>query len=485
MAFQPLLAVKRFGLGSRPGELAALRSDPRGSVIAQLGNAAASVTSAHPPSSTLPGTTREAFVVARRYQIENSITASAKLAANEPPKPTEAAVAAPATANAAQVTKAVAQVPVATPQRPPDPANQMFQAEVEARFKRAVATSAPFVERLVWFWSNHFCVAANKDQMIRATAGAYEREVIRPNVLGRFRDMLGGVVHSIAMQNFLDNRVSVGPNSLVGRWHKRGLNENLARELMELHTLGVDGGYSQTDVTQLARILTGWTIADMDAVDPGATVFIAEAHDPGPIEVLGKSYAEPGRGQLDQALDDLARHPSTATFIAGKLAGHFVGVDASPALVDTLAETFRRTDGHLGEVAKALVSSDHAWAAGTPRTIPPWDYAVAVGRALEIDLPISMVNRVVDLLGQRTWEVSSPKGWADDEDWSGTAALLERLDWADDIGRRFAGQRDVPALAQSLFEDGLSRDTATAVHRAESRQQALALMLMSPEFQRR
>ena len=136
-------------------------------------------------------------------------------------------------------------------------------------------------------------------------------------------------------------------------------------------------------------------------------------------------------------------------------------------------------------MTRALVAADDAWSPAQLRTIPPWDFTVAVGRAMEVDLPIGTVNRILDLLGQRTWEVPSPKGWADDDDWSGTAALVERLDWADDVGRRYAGQRDIPALAASLFGSDLSEDTATAVRRAESRQQAVALLLMSPEFQRR
>ena len=481
MSADTALMLKRFGLGPRPGELAAIGSDPRGALLAQIAAPGPAIWSDRIAGPTLPVSTHDAWLSFRRFQIEQSIVSRTKVA-DATPRPPVVQIAAPTVQDATAKPPTPAPAPVV---RPPDPANLIFQAEVESRFKRAVSSSTPFIERLVWFWSNHFCVAANKDQQIRAVAGAYEREVIRPHVLGRFRDMLDGVVHHVAMLTFLDNRGSIGPNSLVGRWRQRGLNENLARELLELHTLGVDGGYEQTDVTRLAEILTGWTVTDMDAIEPGKTVFIAESHEPGAIEVLGKTYAEPGKDQLAKVLDDLVDHPSTARFIARKLTNHFIGPDASPQLVDLLAETFRRTNGHLGEVVRAMVSSDLAWQPAPARTIPPWDYAVAVGRALEIDLPVGMVNRIVDLLGQRTWEVPSPKGWADDEDWSGTAALIERLDWADDMGRRYAGQRDVPALAQSLFGPALSADTATAIRRAESRQQAVALLLMSPEFQRR
>jgi uncharacterized protein (DUF1800 family) len=477
------MAVKRFGLGPRPGELQSVSADPRGAILGQLGANSAAVTS---PAPQLPGQpdSREAWLVTRRFQIENAI--AAKMAPPPPAPPVvsdakgiqpqrQAMLNPPATSAAAP----------ATPPKPVDPAGPIYQGELASRYKRSVNSPAPFVERLVWFWSNHFCIAVNKDDMIRAMAGAYEREVIRPHVLGRFRDMLGAVAHHPAMQIYLDNRGSIGPDSLVGRWHNRGLNENLARETMELHTLGVSGGYSQTDVTQFAKVLTGWTVADMEAVDPGATIFIAEDHEPGPIDVLGRTYGEPGKAQLDHVLDDLVRHPATAKFLATKLAGHFVGPNPPQPLIDQMIKTFSATDGHLGEVVKTMISNELAWTEQPPRSIPPWDYTVAAARALQIDPPMGIVERVLNLLGQRTWEVQSPKGWQDDEDWNGTAALLERLDWADDIGRRFAGQRDVPALAKELFGPTLSADTAQAIQRAESRQQAVALLLMSPEFQRR
>jgi uncharacterized protein (DUF1800 family) len=484
------MAIKRFGVGARPGELQAISADPRGSVLAQLGAPSADVTSALPQMPNQPGS-HDAWIVTREFQIENAI--AAKLA---PVQAADAKVPAPAIGTQVltdakpilpqkQASLTPPPQPAAAPPKPVDPAGPIYQGEIASRYKRAVNSLAPFVERLVWFWSNHFCIAVNKDDMIRAMAGAYEREVIRPHVLGRFRDMLGAVAHHPAMQIYLDNRGSIGPDSIVGRWHARGLNENLARETMELHTLGVNGGYTQTDVTNFAKVLTGWTVADMEAVDPGSTIFIAGDHEPGPIEIMGRVYGEPGKAQLDHVLDDLARQPATSRFLAGKLAGHFVGPNPPPPLVAAMAETYMRTEGHLGEVVKTMLSNELAWGPQPLRTIPPWDYTVAVARALDIDPPMNVVERILNLLGQRTWEVQSPKGWDDNEDWNGTAALLERLDWADDIGRRFAGQRDVPALAKALYGSSLSPDTLLALQRAESRQQAVALLLMSPEMQRR
>lgn len=488
MPFPPILVVKRFGLGPRPGELQAVTADPRGAVLEQLGAQSAPVTSSQPLQPTQVSS-HEALLIARRYQIENAI--AAKMA---PPQPVATAAPTPAMMTDAKTVlpqKQAALTPTTAPVaptpvvRPPDPAGPIYQGEVESRYKRALTSPAPLVERLVWFWSNHFCIAINKDQLVRASAGAYEREVIRPHVLGRFRDMLGAVAHHPAMQIYLDNRGSVGPNSLVGRWRSRGLNENLARETMELHTMGVSGGYTQTDVTNFAKVLTGWTVTDMESVAPGTTVFLPETHEPGPIEVLGKRYDEPGISQLDHVLDDLARHPSTAKFLATKLAGHFIGPNPPQPLIDQMVETFRRTDGQLGDVIKTMVANESAWTPQPLRTLPPWDYTVAAGRALDVAPPWGVVERILNLLGQRTWEVQSPKGWDDNEDWNGTAAMLQRLDWADEIGRRFAGQRDVPGLARDLFGTSLSGDTLQALQRAESRQQAIALLLMAPEFQRR
>ena len=195
-----------------------------------------------------------------------------------------------------------------------------------------------FAERLVVFWSNHFCISANKGGLARMWAGSFEREAIRPHVFGRFADMLKAVEQHPAMLFFLDNQQSLGPDSRAGQNRKRGLNENLAREIMELHTLGVGGGYTQDDVTSLARIITGWTFAGRQGQlgAPGTFVFNANAHQPGPQRLLGKIYEDNGLAQGEAALADIARHPSTAKFIATKFARHFVADDPPPALVARL-----------------------------------------------------------------------------------------------------------------------------------------------------
>ena len=235
----------------------------------------------------------------------------------------------------------------AAPKPPPQPLNiiqKTFRAEALARLQRASIADCGFTERLVAFWSNHFCISANKGGLARMWAGSFEREAIRPYVLGRFGDMLKAVEQHPAMLFFLDNQQSLGPDSRAGQNRKRGLNENLAREIMELHTLGVGGGYSQDDVTSLARIITGWTYAGRQGQlgAPGSFVFNANAHQPGAQRLLGKSYENNGVAQGEAALADIARHPSTAKFIATKFARHFVADDPPPALVARLAAGVRQ-----------------------------------------------------------------------------------------------------------------------------------------------
>lgn len=362
------------------------------------------------------------------------------------------------------------------------------RAEFAARVGRALDTDAPFLERLVQFWSNHFCVSAARGLLVRVTAGAYEREAIRPHVLGRFADMLRAAEQHPAMLDYLDSRRSVGPNSLAGLRRKRGLNENHAREILELHTLGADGGYTQEDVTNLARILTGWNISGPNRADvsPGVFVFQRGRHEPGDWVVLGHRYRDEGVATGERALDDLARHPSTARHIARKLAAHFVGERAPHALVDRLAATFRRTDGDLAAVTKALVASPEVWDTPARKMLPPFDFVIAVMRGLQLTLPPQRVVRIAGLLGQPLWRPPSPKGWSDSDDaWAGPSGLRERLRVAERAARMVRADVDPRQAARDLFGDGLDEHAAQAIARAETRAQGLELLIMSPGFQRR
>jgi uncharacterized protein (DUF1800 family) len=379
---------------------------------------------------------------------------------------------------------------------PPKPAapplniiQKTFRAEALARLQRATIADCGFTERLVVFWSNHFCISANKGGLARMWAGSFEREAIRPHVLGRFADMLKAVEQHPAMLFFLDNQQSLGPQSRAGENRKRGLNENLAREIMELHTLGVGGGYTQDDVTSLARIITGWTFAGRQGKlgTPGSFVFNANAHEPGPQPLLGKVYADDGVAQGEAALADIARHPSTAKFIATKFARHFTSDDPPPALVARLQQVFSKSDGDLRALAVALLDSDEAWQAPLSKMRSPYEYLVATGRLLaRIPDEPSRYLGGLNLLGQPLWSPAGPNGFPDtNAAWAAPEGMKLRLDVAAQVASRLADNIDPRDLLEVVAADAASPETRRTVERAESRQQALALLLMSPEFQRR
>ena len=319
-------------------------------------------------------------------------------------------------------------------------------------------------------------------------AGAFEREAIRPHVLGRFADMLKAVEQHPAMLLFLDNFQSVGPNSKRAENGKRGLNENLAREIMELHTLGVDGGYTQADVTSLARIITGWTFAGRIGkyAPPGTFFFFDDAHEPGAQTLLGKTYDAPGVTQGEAALDDIARHPATAKFIAYKFARAFVADAPSEVLVAKLENVFRTTDGDLKALAAALIDDDESWQ--MPAKIrTPYEYLIAIGRLLARfpDEPNRYLGSL-SLLGQPLWTPPGPNGFADQNaTWAAPENIKLRLDIAAQVASRIAKAVDPRELLDIAAGDAASKETRQTIDRAESKQQAFALLLMSPEFQRR
>ena len=278
-------------------------------------------------------------------------------------------------------------------------------------------------------------------------------------------------------------------NSRAGQNRKRGLNENLAREIMELHTLGVGGGYSQDDVTSLARIITGWTFAGREGKigEPGSFVFNANAHEPGPQRLLGKVYEDNGVAQGEAALADIARHPSTANFIATKFARHFTSDDPPPALVARLRDVFRKSDGDLKAMSIALVDSSEAWQAPLTKMRSPYEFLVATGRLLARipDDPGRYLGSL-NLLGQPLWSPAGPNGFPDtNAAWAAPEGMKLRLDIASQLSSKLADTIDPRELLDMAAADAASPDTRRTIERAESRQQALALLLMSPEFQRR
>jgi uncharacterized protein (DUF1800 family) len=476
-----LVALNRFGLGARPGDLALAASDPRGFLLEELRRPR--VARLETPSLSSATASLQAFYAAQnemrldREQDQANAVARAATQARA-----DMQTDAPAAAMAA---------PVAAPKPKKEAAlaSKLFHAEASARFQKQAAATAGFVERLVAFWSNHFAVSTAKGGPMRALVGPFEREAVRPHALGRFADLLEAVETHPAMLFYLDNRRSIGPGSAAGRLAGRGLNENFAREILELHTLGVDGGYSQADVIALARILTGWSVGEAasESGEPGAFVFKSNWHEPGAATLLGKRYAEEGLAQGRAALGDIARRRATATHVATKMARHFVADDPPPPLVSKLADTFRRTDGDLAEVAAALVAHDLAWRAPLAKIRSPNEFLVAVGRGSGY-LPSSPKPylEMLNAMGMPLWGPPGPNGFSDATSvWASPEGMKLRLDAAWTLAQRVKEARSPLALLDTIGGVGAARTTRDAVAGAPSRQQALAIIFMSPEFQRR
>ena len=433
-----VVATARFGLGPRPGERADVAQDPRGWLLAQVNPA-----SALPTKLSSRRTSQQALDVA--YQMRRMNVSEEERTKFQRSR------------------------------------RDHFIDDMGARCLVRVQTETPFAERWVAFWSNHFTVSAARPEVL-ALAGPFEREAIRIHAFGRFEDMLFAVETHAAMLFYLDNIRSIGPNSTLGRRRDhRGLNENLAREILELHTLGVNGGYTQDDVVALAKLLTGWSI------DPGLAYFrfALERHEPGTKVLLGRRYAGQGFDDGRAALRQLARHPSTADHIATKLVRHFVSDDPPSATVAKIAQVFRETEGDLSQLARSIIDLKEAWSAPLSKVRSPDDLVTAMARALGYTEDAQALVGTLRWLGQVPFMAPSPKGWPDQAaEWLGPEAVLSRIEWAEEIASQAAARVDARELARDLFGDLVHRDLDDAL-RQSSRQESLALLLASPTFQRR
>lgn len=457
-------ALNRFGLGPKPDtELSKISADPRGFLKEELGSTSAALSA---PSLT---DTKSGLQALYAQQAEKKMM-------REQTSPSQGMDKSP------------------LPQQPKDMGGMnvqrdVYQDEAMARFLKAYAEPSGLIERLVWFWSNHFCVSVAKGQNTMVTAGSFEREAISPNILGNFSTMLRAVEQHPAMLYYLDNQQSIGPNSKAGLRRGKGLNENLAREIMELHTLGVDSGYTQGDVTSLARIITGWTIVGRNAKDgePGTFAFNPNYHEPGNQTLLGKTYVQMGIDQGKAALNNLAASPATANHLAFKLARHFVADEPPPVLVDRLSQSFQKTAGDLKSVIRTLIDSDEAWATPPTKLKNPQEFLLSSSRAIDLqpDDPRPWLNALATL-GQPLWRPSGPNGFGDtNEVWTSPEGIKVRLDVASLLARKTKSEISPNDLATQICGPGISLETKQAVARAESKPQALTLLLMSPEFQRR
>jgi uncharacterized protein (DUF1800 family) len=455
------LALHRFGFGPRDNAISKLAADPRGALLAELDHPAAAMI--QDPNLLDTGEAARAVFDFRqeRKAVRFAERADQMMTAN---------------GNAA----AAANAP-----RPPGPGlpQQIFLAEAKAHFDRALDAETGFVERLVWFWSNHFCVSADK---VRPFAGAFEREAIRPHVLGHFADLLLAVESHPAMLLYLDNAHSMGPDSIAGQNQHKGINENLAREIMELHTLGVRTGYSQADVTSFAKVISGWSIfPPRDPDNGGEFNFNARMHEPGPQTVTGHSYAGMGFDQGAAVLLDLSRNPATARHIATKLARHFVADDPPPRLVEALRVSFAKSDGDLRELARTLLLAPEAWTAPRGKLKRPGEWLVAAARATGVRSPdVRPLLNAQNMLGEPLWRPPAPKGF-DDVNAAWMDGLAQRLEIANQVARRMSQAGDPRELVDTALGPLASAETRQAVARAETRPEAVAMLLMSAEFQRR
>jgi uncharacterized protein (DUF1800 family) len=353
---------------------------------------------------------------------------------------------------------------------------QVVQRDLmESKLLHAVYGNRQLEEVLTDFWYNHFNVFLDKGAD-RYMVTQYERDVIRPHVLGKFRDLLAATAKSPAMLFYLDNWQSVGPNAPQGRGRQggqgpRGLNENYGRELLELHTLGVDGGYTQKDVTEAARCFTGWTI--LQPQRGGNFVFNRRAHDDGEKTVLGVKIPA-GRGIEDgeKVLDIVAHHPSTARFISKKLAMRFVVDDPPQALVDRMAETFTRTDGDLRAVMRTMLESKEFFsvAAYQSKLKSPLEVVASAARALnaDVDFAFPLANQVAQL-GEPLYRKQEPTGYSNNsQEWLNSAGLMARMNFALQLA-----DNKVP---------GVKVDSTKA---AKPDDPIAGIALGSPEFQKR
>jgi uncharacterized protein (DUF1800 family) len=361
-----------------------------------------------------------------------------------------------------------------------------YRNETAAVYKAAYDAEIGFTERWIWFWANHFAVSIDKNRLIRLTAGAFERECIRKYAYSSFDEMLLAVETHPVMLGYLDNSRSVGANSKFGLRSKQGLNENLAREILELHTLGVRSGYTQNDVTELAKIITGWTAVPPKETDSATPqfqfVYAPNRHEPGVKTLLGKTYPE-GFEAGKLALRDLARNPHTAEFIAGKIATHFISDTPPASLITKLKDVFIKTNGNLKAIAIALVTSDEAKNPTLSKIRKPQEWIAATTRAIGFQPEPQRLNGVSLLLGQPNKRPPSPKGFSDlNPEW--LPALAQRLDVAQALARAAKLQTSPLVFAEHVLGN-MSPTTRQTISRAESLQQAIVLTLLSPEFIRR
>ena len=371
-------------------------------------------------------------------------------------------------------------------------ARDQLARELVVTMLRPMLSEDGFRERLVQFWADHFTVVA-KSKGLRFVTTGYIEDAIRPNITGNFRTLLKAVELHPAMLIYLDQILSIGPNSEVGQRAKRGLNENLAREILELHTLGVGGAYRQEDVRQFAELLTGLSFNFRNGFK-----FRKAAAEPGAETVLGRSYGggKPRIEDIELALDALAIHPDTARHLARKLVVHFISDSPDAGMVDDLARIFLAADGDLMALYEALLNHPLAWQGFGQKAKQPFDFMVSSLRAMAVtpahlqaltprEIKIYLSAPMMTM-GQPYQMPGGPNGWPEGfDDWITPQGLAARIEWALIIAQKLGADLDPAALANTALADAADAQLARLVGAAESKTEGVALVLASPEFNRR
>ena len=439
------IAANRFGYGARSNELLQAKQNPKAWIISQLQPIAFS--DQFPSSNDI-------FIEHVKYQKEKKRNKKAPQE-NETSKKTK------------------------------NFARNAWHSMSSDTIKQAIDSSHSISWRLLDFFSNHFSVTAN-GRLMTGLAPTLEREAIAPHLLGNFSQMLLAVEQHPAMLIYLNNEKSFGPNSRMAKKRAKGLNENLAREILELHTLGVDGGYSQTDVIELAKGITGWSVKNPKKENATGFIFRQAGHEPGTRSLLLKKYPQNGVTQGEQMLRDLAIHPATAKHVCYKLAHHFVSETPSPNLLKHMEETWLTSQGNIKQVMESMLNNDDAWLASAQKFKTPREFIISTFRAAstsKINNKVLMAS--LTTLGQKPFDAGSPAGFSDAEnDWLGASALMARIDWAATLSAK-SKRHNAEKIMQTCLGESVTEHTYKSVMRAESREQALTLLLMSPEFQRR
>ncbi|WP_395342539.1 DUF1800 domain-containing protein [Ningiella sp. W23] len=347
--------------------------------------------------------------------------------------------------------------------------------------------------RLLDFFSNHFSVSRVNFPM-RVLSPTLEIEAIAPNLHRTFSDMLLATIQHPAMLIYLNNEFSIGPNSKLGVRRKgkkarNGLNENLAREILELHTVGVDAGYSQDDVTELAKAITGWSIGALRYSEEPEFLFRSNAHEPGSRAIMGAVYNNKrGEATGRTILKHLANHESTARHVSAKLVRHFIADDAPSDIVDAMVQAWLDTNGHIPSVVSQMILHKKSWSNTPQKFKTPREFIISSMRAFNTKRISPSLFESLEIMGQGFFNSGSPAGYADTQSaWLSASALNARIEWASHFAALMAKRKSTEpvAIAQKSLGPFLQNNTLNAIKRAESKQMAISIFLLSPEFQRR